>query len=317
MYVVMKSLNSPDDACEASCHDDSRSLTCCDLQAALLEIHPNGACGMALIEDVNVNDATANSNADCSHVGTIDCDENQDETIDNIPTQDFSCSIDHDHNILNHQSQGDKGSSNRTRVSLIQRNKSIACVGGMHPVLTVEEEERIVQMMRQDDDDVDQYARASSTEGERESEIDAHAQLLGLGYYWSDENSDSRNDTRGDKVVRELARQRQARVSEQCIDQALCVLLNERLPSVIRIPELETDIGESSASICSETIASMPLAEEDIQLLKRKVMESEPNLPLADRTSIRNLASSIMDEESLKKGRQQHTCSRIGRNSSF
>lgn len=297
----MKSLNSPDDACEASCHDDSRSLTCCDLQAALLEIHPNGACGMAVIEDVD--DAIANSNADYSHVGTVDCDENQDETIDNIPTQDFSCSIDHDHNILNHQ------------VSLIQRNKSLACVGGMHPVLTVEEEERIVQMMRQDDDDVDQYARASSTEGERESEIDA--QLLGLGYYWSDENSDSRNDTRGDKVVRELARQRQARVSEQCIDQALCVLLNERLPSVIRIPELETDIGESSASICSETIASMPLAEEDIQLLKRKVMESEPNLPFADRTSIRNLASSIMDEESLKKGRQQHTCSRIGRNSSF
>ena len=85
------------------------------------------------------------------------------------------------------------------------------------------------------------------------------------------------------------------------------MLLHERLPTVIRIPEDRItggEVGDSSSFICDETIATMPLSEEAIQLLIQNVAESKCNLPFADLESIRNLASSIMVKESSKKEKQ-------------
>jgi hypothetical protein len=61
------------------------------------------------------------------------------------------------------------------------------------------------------------------------------------------------------------------------------VLLHERPPSVILIPEDKItggEVGDLSSFICDETIATMPMTEEAIQLLIQTVAESECNLLL-------------------------------------
>jgi hypothetical protein len=287
---------------DAPSHDDeSRKNSCSDLQGALVEIHAMDEmldnCEMAL--NHGFDDATTNTI--CSHLGTID-----DERIDNFPTQGFTNSSGVkdvvDLSFPGNGSIGTQPISSRWGGSLIQRNKSLASVGGMHPVLTVEEEERIEQLLHEDEEDDEKYAFVSSTEEDREIEIDKLLLCLGFDFQGNGKN-EARDDMRGDKVIRELAKQRQERVHEQRIDQALRVLLHEPLPSVIRSPEedfSERDNENNSPSICDETIATAPLTEEDIQLLIQTASISESSLPLADRESIRKLASSIMIEEASK-----------------
>jgi len=291
---------------DAPSHDDeSGEISCADIQDALLEMQAMDAilenCEMEMALNHGLDDVTTDTI--CSHLGTID-----DERIENFPTQDFASS-DFKDVVVDSSFPGTCSigaqpmfMSSRPEGSLIQRNKSLARVGGMHPVLSVEEEERIEQLLQEDEEAVEKYACVSSTEEDREIEIDKL--LLDLGYdFQGNGKHEARDDVRGDKVIRELAKQRQERVHEQRIDQALRVLLHESLQSVIRKPEEDfsgRDNENMSPSICDETIATAPLTEEDIQLLIQNVSISESSLPLADRESIRKLASSIMVEEASK-----------------
>lgn len=140
----------------------------------------------------------------------------------------------------------------------------------IRPVLT------IAKIMHQDEATVEKYACVSSIDEDRESEIDAR--LFCLGYdlrrscdhagRCSDEKEESGNAIRGDKELRQLARERRDRVNERNIDQAIRVLLNDHLRRVIRIPENELGKGvgrDLSTTVCDETIATMPLTEDDIQ----------------------------------------------------
>eukprot|EP00571_Detonula_confervacea_P014437 CAMPEP_0172306078 /NCGR_PEP_ID=MMETSP1058-20130122/7223_1 /TAXON_ID=83371 /ORGANISM="Detonula confervacea, Strain CCMP 353" /LENGTH=230 /DNA_ID=CAMNT_0013017855 /DNA_START=189 /DNA_END=878 /DNA_ORIENTATION=+ len=115
----------------------------------------------------------------------------------------------------------------------IERNKSLCGVAGGNNLLTVEEEERISELLIQDEEDVEQYGSMPSTEEDREAELDGL--LLGLGYsiennddqVGNDDESESKKGSRGDPVLRELAKQRIVADHERRIDHALRALLCE------------------------------------------------------------------------------------------
>mmetsp|Transcript_23981 Transcript_23981/g.50204 ORF Transcript_23981/g.50204 Transcript_23981/m.50204 type:complete len:351 (+) Transcript_23981:88-1140(+) len=203
--------------------------------------------------------------------------------------------------------------------SSIERNKSLCSVPGGKNLLTVEEEERVSQLLLESDEDVEKFGCMSSTEEERETELDNL--LLGLGYDIKngvDDNVDieerreddsvkTSNGPMGDPVLRELAKSRALDEHERSINQALHALLSEPLPPVIRFPEDGIREGEDGVSLltsfCSESMLTSATTEEDIQHLIQKVKKEleDDELELADHQSIRLLARSIFDDESSKK----------------
>ena len=200
-------------------------------------------------------------------------------------------------------------SGNMGSIDVIERNKNLCST--TNRLLTVEEEERIAEMMRQEEEDVEQYGFCiQSTEKNREAEIDVL--LLGLGY--GIENDDTpvgcehteREEEikleRGDPILRELAKKRIAGLREQRVDEALHKLLLEPLPHVVRINEdgVECQDGVSQLPVvCEDAKLTASVADEEIcnliQLLKKEF--EDKGLALADHESIRALARSIMDQE--------------------
>eukprot|EP00579_Thalassiosira_antarctica_P014615 CAMPEP_0201932800 /NCGR_PEP_ID=MMETSP0903-20130614/30221_1 /ASSEMBLY_ACC=CAM_ASM_000552 /TAXON_ID=420261 /ORGANISM="Thalassiosira antarctica, Strain CCMP982" /LENGTH=378 /DNA_ID=CAMNT_0048472537 /DNA_START=2345 /DNA_END=3478 /DNA_ORIENTATION=- len=192
----------------------------------------------------------------------------------------------------------------------IERNKSLCSVGGGNNLLTVEEEERISELLLEEDGDVEKYGCMPSTEEEREVELDSI--LLGLGYNIEnndgdnagieerkeDEGTKTSNEPRGDPVLRELAKNRALSEHEMSIDQALRALLREPLPPVIRIPEDGITEGEDGVSLLSSifggTTLTAAMTEEDMQTLIQRVKHElqEDELELADHQSVRALAQA-------------------------
>ena len=189
--------------------------------------------------------------------------------------------------------------------STIERNKNLcaAVASGRSSLLTVEEEERISEMLQQDEDAEEKYGR-TSTSVEREVELDSI--LYGLGYNVNNEDQEEdeneKSTMRGDPVLRQLAEQRIRDEHEQRIDTALRTLLREPLPPVISVQDGDDGVS-LLPSTCNDTVLSMPLTEEDIQELIQRVKQEleEDGLELADHNTIRSLAQSIIDVESTKK----------------
>ena len=200
-------------------------------------------------------------------------------------------------------------SGNMGSIDVIERNKNLCST--TNRLLTVEEEERIAEMMRQEEEDVEQYGFCiQSTEKNREAEIDEL--LLGLGYGIENDNTpvgceqtereEEIKMERGDPILRELAKKRIAGLSEQRVDEALHKLLLEPLPHVVRINEDGVegqDVGAQLPVVCEDATLTASVADEEIcnlvQLLKKEF--EDEGLALADHESIRALARSIMDQE--------------------
>jgi len=184
----------------------------------------------------------------------------------------------------------------QSATTVIERNKSLA-TGGNGSRLTVAEENRLSKILAQDDDE--NYKDATST---REVELDSL--LTGLGYNIDneEENDDGENKEkeRGDPVLRRLAKERTLEKQKKRIDQALCTLLREPLPPVVR-----NDDASLQPLTCDhdDTVLTTPLTEDDIHDLIEKAKKEldDDKLDLADHESIRLLAQSILDEESSKK----------------
>ena len=199
-------------------------------------------------------------------------------------------------------------SGNVGSIDVIERNKHLCST--TNRLLTVEEEERIAEMMRQEEEDMEQYGfRIPSTEKNREAEIDQL--LLGLGYIECDdtrvgcEHTEREEDIkleRGEPILRELAKKRITGLREQRVDEALQKLLLEPLPPVVRINEDGVDSQDGVSQlpvVCEDATLTASVADEEIcnlvQLLKKEF--EDEGLALADHESIRALARSIMDQE--------------------
>jgi hypothetical protein len=199
-------------------------------------------------------------------------------------------------------------SGNMGSIDVIERNKNLCST--TNRLLTVEEEERIAEMMRQEEEDVEQYGFCiQSTEKNREAEIDEL--LLGLGYGIENDNTpvgceqterEEEIKLEGDPILRELAKKRIAGLREQRVDEALHKLLLEPLPRVVRINEDGVegqDVGAQLPVVCEDATLTASVADEEIcnlvQLLKKEF--EDEGLALADHESIRALARSIMDQE--------------------
>ncbi|KAL7555095.1 hypothetical protein ACHAWF_018808 [Thalassiosira exigua] len=202
--------------------------------------------------------------------------------------------------------------------SSIERNKSVA---GRNSSLTREEEERIEILLQEDEGDEERFGTMSTIEEERESELDGI--LLGLGYV-IDDDSDvhvtlegkevTDVPTKGDPVLRELAKQRDFEEHERRIDEAIRALMREPLPEVVRFPDEDTE-GFTDAnnisgltslcgdSLTAQTMLTAPVSEHEIQKLiieVKKELEDE-GLELSDSASVHTLAKAIMGEEYSKK----------------
>ena len=192
--------------------------------------------------------------------------------------------------------------------STIERNKNLcaAVASGRSSLLTVEEEERISEMLQQDEDAEEKYGRVPSVEADDDREVELDSILYGLGYnvntQYQEEDENEKSTIRGDPVLRQLAEQRIKDEHEQRIDTALRTLLREPLPPVISVQDGDDGVS-LLPSTCNDTVLSMPLTEEDIQELIQRVKQEleEDGLELADHNTIRSLAQSIIDEESTKK----------------
>lgn len=193
---------------------------------------------------------------------------------------------------------------------IIERNKSLCSVTGGKKLLTVEEEERVSQLLLEDEDG-EKFGCMPLTEEERDVEL--NGLLRGLGYDIENGAEDSTKETegsqgaetsnpRGDPVLRELAKSRELLQHQQSVDRALCALLSEPLPPVVRFPE-DGIPGEEEVSLLSSICGEAAMTEAELkQLVQRTKKELEDEqLQLADHQSIRMLAQSIFDDESSKK----------------
>lgn len=205
--------------------------------------------------------------------------------------------------------------------SSVERNKKL-CFSSGRTNLTAEEEERVSAMLLENEED-EEYGCMPTIDEEREAELDSL--LHGLGYDVDDANGDqeagqesddqtlSNISSRRDPVLCELEKNRQIKQHEKSIDRALRSLLREPLPPVIHIPDgdyectkgMGTDVSLLS-SFCAESTLTTPVTEHDLKQLIKKAKEEieEDDLKLADHKSVRELAQSIIDEESSKVARE-------------
>jgi hypothetical protein len=194
---------------------------------------------------------------------------------------------------------------NMDSIDLIERNKNLCSM--KNQLLTVVEEERIAEMMRQEAEDMEKYGFCiPSTEKNREAEVDEL--LLGLGYDIEDgvtrvgcENTECEDKIkveRGDPILRELAKERMADLREQRVDEALQKLLLEPLPHVVRVKEEGQETTQLQV-VCEDATSTASVADEDICNLVQKLRKEfeDDGLALADHESIRALARSIMEQE--------------------
>lgn len=205
--------------------------------------------------------------------------------------------------------------------SVIERNKSLCAAAGGKHLLTIEEEERIVELLREEDGEAEKYGFVHAKGEEREAELDSL--LLGLGYDVDDDDEEDVDATTmsastsgglGEPVLCALAKERALDEHARQVDRALFALLREPLLPVVRIPEDGTDEGGASLppagrggeSCGGETTLSAATTEAELKALIRKVKDEleEDDLMLADDGSIRGLAQSLL-------GRPQGTLGRV------
>jgi hypothetical protein len=176
-------------------------------------------------------------------------------------------------------------------------NRKLFAVQGQSK-LTLEEEARVAEILRQEDDCVENYILPDEDERTRQTELDEL--LAGLGYVFDeDEETIQPNEkVKGDPILRELAQQRSLAEKEKLIDEALKTLLREPLPKVIRL----TPSSEDNISLLSESVLSAPINEDVIKDLVVQVKRAleEDQMALADHESVRLLATSILNSEAAK-----------------
>ena len=177
--------------------------------------------------------------------------------------------------------------------------------------LTLEEEERVAEILRQEDDDMQNYILPTSEE-EMTRETDLDDLLAGLGYQFSfDEGTRDSSEgvnTRGDPVLRELAEKRSQEEKAKAIDHAIRALLREPLPRVIKyLQDNATDDGISLLSSIGESTLTAPVNEDVIKDLVQRVKLTleRDNMDHACSDSVRLLATSILNSEAAKMS----TCS--------
>ena len=230
-------------------------------------------------------------------------------TLHELPTLAFPVTINiearstqHGCSILGSENYDTWPSSNDS-ISRNNNSPSVRVKRSSTSKLTMEEEERVAEILRQEDDVMENYILPSEEETTRDTELDDL--LAGLGYQFSLDEGESSTDinTRGDPVLRELAVKRSQEEKAKAIDQALRALLREPLPRVIKyLQDNVTDDGISLLSSIGDSTITSPVNEDVIQQLVQEIKLSleRDNMDLADGDSVRLLATSILNNEAAK-----------------
>lgn len=294
----------------------------------------NGSCESASLDEKQINSFTAmdecrnesppevNKSLELEEVESESVYKQRRDNEDNFPILQFPLAIDikdivpTNSSAMSCMSSVNASSMHGSVQSSIERNKSLCAVAGGNNLLTLEEEERISEILLEEEEAVEKYGSMSFIEEEREAELDNL--LLGLGYNVDiddglsvninqkedpEEDAKSNNESRRDPVLRELAKQREIERHEKNIDRALRALLREPLPPVIRVSNDGQDANVSMlSSVGGESTFSAPMTEGDMQDLIHRVKTElqESLMELADHQSVRDLARSIIGEECSK-----------------
>ena len=271
---------------ELKCNADCIYQTDTDLQERDKEHTPTG-------RQIAFTSTDKHSKSPVNHtiLDNIDASTSQPSTKD-LPTLDFPVTID--------ISKTSNESAFGNTVEYTAENPAIVhSVVRSKTSLTQEEEIRVAEILEQEDDALEHYILPTAEEMTRETELDDL--LASLGYTFAEDEA-QRNE-RGDPVLRELAEQRHLDERERQIDRALRALLREPLPRVIRIMnENSADDGISLLSSINETVLSAPISEDVIKDLVQQVKRclEEDNMRLADKDTVRLLATSILNGEAEK-----------------
>lgn len=259
----------------------------------------------AVVSDIFLTSKEAGGTPECfseehlihEHLDTITEDENL--------TLDFPVTIDINELDLN----GEGGSffdsvaidaAGKTLVgNSIDRNKKLC--SSRNSKLTLEEEERVAEILCQEDDALENYIVPTEEELTRHTELDSL--LDALGYVFDDEHiTQDKTAGRGDPILRQLAEERSLAEKERLIDEALRCLLREPLPRVIRYQHNAATDDVVSLLSSGDSVLSMPISEDAIKDLVKQVKQAleEDCLALADHASVRLLATAILNDEAVK-----------------
>jgi hypothetical protein len=303
IFLTAQKTLHDDGVCDGSNEEENGDISFGNMKDALLEIE-------AFDAQLDNLEFECNQCIDDNVPAFVDCQPNVDLSGDSaVPTSNFSATIDIKDIFNDNRDNKMVGC-----VDAIERNINLCSM--TNHLLTVEEEERIAEMMLQDEEDMEKYGFCiPSIEKNREVELDEL--LLGLGYdienddKWVEcENTESEEEIkleRGDPTLRELAKERTASLREKRVDQAMQKLLLEPLPHVVRIPQKGITECQDEVSllpvVCEETTLTASVADEVIchLVLKLKKQFEDEGTVLANHESIRALARSIMDQEFSKK----------------